>query len=142
MNVINKILKNPIYVDFIKIGASIFLYIFVILIFKAGYDYQSIVEIRTKQEKEDYKEYSYEVKINNTEYKTIKFNEEKNLFSILNSFDKIKIQYTSFYEGNEIKSINGNANFRIILNDKVIESKFFKENEMKVPEKSFIQIYF
>ena len=142
MNTINKIIKNPIYLDFIKIGASIFLYIIILLIFKAGYEYQSVVEIRTKQEKEEVQQYSYEIKLNDSEYKTVKFNEEKSLFSILNSYDKLNLQYTSYYEGKEIKSINGSTDFRIVLNDKNIESKFFEENSSKIPENSTIQVYY
>ena len=142
MNTINKIIKNPIYLDFIKIGASIFLYIIILLIFKAGYEYQSVVEIRTKQEKEEVQQYSYEIKLNDSEYKTVKFNEEKSLFSILNSYDKLNLQYTSYYEGKEIKSINGSTYFRIVLNDKNIESKFFEENSSKIPENSTIQVYY
>ena len=142
MNAINKIIKNPIYLDFIKIGASIFLYIIILLIFKAGYEYQSVVEIRTKQEKEEVQQYSYEIKLNDSEYKTVKFNEEKSLFSILNSYDKLNLQYTSYYEGKEIKSINGSTDFRIVLNDKNIESKFFEENSSKIPENSTIQVYY
>lgn len=142
MNAINKIIKNPIYLDFIKIGASIFLYIIILLIFKAGYEYQSVVEIRTKQEKEEVPQYSYEIKLNDSEYKTVKFNEEKSLFSILNSYDKLNLQYTSYYEGKEIKSINGSTDFRIVLNDKNIESKFFEENSSKIPENSTIQVFY
>lgn len=142
MNAINKIIKNPIYLDFIKIGASIFLYIIILLIFKAGYEYQSVVEIRTKQEKEEVAQYSYEIKLNDSEYKTVKFNEEKSLFSILNSYDKLNLQYTSYYEGKEIKSINGSTDFRIVLNDKNIESKFFEENSSKIPENSTIQVFY
>lgn len=142
MNTINKILKNPIYLDFIKIGSSIILYTTVLLIFKAGYEYQSVVQVKTKQEKEEVTQFSYEIKLNENEFKTVKFNEEKNLFSILNSYDKLNIQYTSYYEGKEIKSINGSAAFRILLNDKNIDTKFFEENSSKVPENSTIQIYY
>ena len=143
MNIKNKIIKilnNKIYVDFIKIGVSLFFYIITLLIFKAGYDYQSVIELRTKKEPEKIKQYSYEVKINNSSYKTIKFNEDKTLFSLINSIDGLNIDYISYYEGKEITAINGNKNFRVILNDTQITSNFYRENDLKVPEKSFIQI--
>jgi len=139
---INKILNNKIYVDFIKIGVSIFFYIITISIFKAGYDYQSVIELSTKKEEEKIKRYSYEVKINNNSYKTIKFNEDKTLFSLINSIEGLNVEYISYYEGKEIISINGNKNFRLILNDTQLTSNFYRENDIKVPEKSFIQVYY
>jgi len=139
---INKIFNNKIYVDFIKIGLSIFFYIITILILKAGYDYQSVIELRTKKEEEKIKQYSYEVKINNNSYKTIKFNEDKTLFSLINSIDGLNVEYISYYEGKEITSINGNKNFKVILNDSQVTSNFFRENDIKVPEKSFLQVLY
>lgn len=109
---------------------------------KSGYDYQRVVEIKNKQPVEKFKEYSYEIKINNENFKTIEYSSEKNLFSIIESIDKLNVSYISYYEGYEITNINQNPNFKIFVNDQEIESRFFSESEPLVPEKSEIEITF
>jgi hypothetical protein len=139
---IKQIYINKFYWNFCLIGISIFAYVFIVLIFRAGYDYQRVIQIREKEPKEKFKDYSYEIKLNNQEFKTKKFSSEKNLFSLLDSIEEVLISYTSFYEGYEIISINNNSNFKILLNGQEITNRFFTENDSLIPEKSEIVIYF
>lgn len=139
---IKQLYNNKIYWNFFLIGISLFTYLIILLVMKSGYDYQRVVEIKNKQPVEKFKEYSYEIKINNENFKTIEYSSEKNLFSIIESIDKLNVSYISYYEGYEITNINQNPNFKIFVNDQEIESRFFSESEPLVPEKSEIEITF
>lgn len=109
---------------------------------KSGYDYQRVIEVRDKKPVEKFKNYSYEIKINNENFKTSKFSSEKNLFSLIDSIENLNLSYISYYEGFEITSINQNPNYRILVNGNEIKDKFFSEKDSLIPEKSEIEIYF
>lgn len=139
---IKQIYNNKIYWNFFLIGVSLFTYLIILLLMKSGYDYQRVVEVKNKQPVEKFKEYPYEIKINNENFKTIEYSSEKNLFSIIESIEKLNVSYISYYEGYEITNINQNPNFKIFVNGQEIESRFFSESEPLVPEKSEIEITF
>jgi len=138
---ISKILNNKIYVDFLKIGLSVSFYIIVVSIFKAGYEYQSVIKVNTLKPEEKIKEFQYKIKLNDGKFSELKFQEEKNLFSLIDSYEKIEIEYVSYYEGKEITSINTSNNFKIILNNNEYDSRFFKNDEKNLPEDSVIEVY-
>jgi len=139
---VKQIYNNKIYWNFFLIGISLFTYLIIVLVMKSGYDYQRVIEVRDKKPVEKFKNYSYEIKINNENFKTSKFSSEKNLFSLIDSIENLNLSYISYYEGFEITSINQNPNYRILVNGKEIKDKFFSEKDSLIPEKSEIEIYF
>jgi len=139
---IKQIYNNKIYWNFFLIGVSLFTYLTIALIMRSGYDYQKVIEVKDKKPAEKFKEYSYEIKLNNEKFKTMEYRSERNLFSILESIEKLNISYVSYYEGYEVTNINQNPNFKIFVNGQEIKSRFFSENEPLIPEKSEIEITF
>jgi hypothetical protein len=114
--------KNEKQADLFKIGLTIFLYLIVFSIFKAGLDFQKLVPIKLLEKPEKNITYTYNLNVNG-KLTNIEFNEKKTLDQILDSYFEKNIQFINYYQGMSIGSIYNSKNIYITIGDNEINFK-------------------
>ena len=117
----NKFLfKNEKQTDLIKIGVTIFFYLIVFSIFKAGLDFQKLVPVKLLEKKEKEVTYTYTLEVNG-KTRNLEFNEKKTLDQILDSYFEKNIQFINYYQGMSIDSIYNSKNIYVTIDNKKID---------------------
>lgn len=143
MKKINENLKNllskEVNKDILKISFTVIIYLVVIAIFQAGLEVRNISKIKTKKEEPKVERFKYFVTYNGDEDEYV-FTEPKNLFFLIDGIEDIDIEFIEYYEGKELKSIDGKTNFKILVEDQEIKSNFFDRNSENLPDRTDITI--
>lgn len=136
---IKNLFKKEINKDLFKITLALFLYLIVFAVFKAGYDFQSLVPIKNKEEQQNTKKIknAYIIDIFGSR-KEVLLDGDNSLLDIIQNDNQIEI--TRYYEGNRINQINGNKNFKIYLNDQLIKNSFLTEEFNIIKPNSTIKV--
>jgi hypothetical protein len=136
---LKKILSKEVNRDILKITFTVIIYLVVILIFTAGMQIRNVSKIKTKEPEVQVERFKYYVTYNGDEDE-YQYTEPKTLFSIIDDLDDVDIEYTEYYEGKEIKTINKKNNFQIFVEDKKIDSNFFRKEAELLPNNTKIVI--
>ncbi len=136
---LKKILSKEVNRDILKITFTVIIYLVVILIFIAGMQIRNVSKIKTKEPEVQVERFKYYVTYNGDEDE-YQYTEPKTLFSIIDDLDDVDIEYTEYYEGKEIKTINKKNNFQIFVEDKKIDSNFFRKEAELLPNNTKIVI--
>jgi len=143
MKKINQKLQNlfskEVNRDILKIFLTITAYLVIFAIFQAGLEVRNISQFKTKKEEPKIERFKYFITYNGDEDE-YEFTEPKNLFSLIDSIDNISIEFTEYFEGKEIKSIEGKSNFKIFINDQELKSNFFESDSVNLPDRTDITI--
>ena len=129
MQKIKNLLKNEKYRDIAKIIGVIFFYIIVFGIFKAGLDYQKVIQPKTYQKPEKVIEYTYEI-VSNGVVSKVKYNNRKSLTQILDGHFGQNIELRIIRDGFKIESIYGSRNIKVSVNGKEVNPNIVSEESL------------
>jgi hypothetical protein len=140
-NYFKNLFKTELNRDLFKIILVLFIYIIVIFIFKSGYDYQSVIPFRDKEEIEPVNKITYFLIVNGKDY-TLDFDSRKNLLSIIESISALNVDIVKFYEGNKIKTINNSSNVLIKINGEILKDNLINNSLDQINTDTKIEITF
>ncbi len=140
-NYLKNLFKTELNIDFAKIILVLFIYVIILFIFKSGYDFQSVIPFREKENVEALNKINYQITINGQE-STLKFDSRKSLLSIIESVPYLNIEIIGYYEGTKIKSINGSQNVTIKLNGVEIKNSTIDKSFSEINSDSIIEVSF
>lgn len=136
---IKNLLSKEIYQDSLKIVGTLIIYMIVFSIFQAGYEFRNISTIKTKPESKDIERYKYFVTFNGDEDEYF-YTEPKNLFSIIEGIEDLEIEYTEYYEGKKITTMNNKRSFQIKVDGVLYDSNFFEVDQATLKDRTNIEI--
>lgn len=140
-NYFKNLFKTELNRDLFKIILVLFVYIIIIFIFKSGYDYQSVIPFREKEEVEPVNKITYFLNINGKEY-TLDFDSRKSLLSIIESISDLNVDIVKFYEGNKIKTINNSSSVRVKINGEILKDNLIDTSFNQINPNTKIEITF
>ena len=140
-NYFKNLFKTELNRDLFKIILVLFVYIIIIFIFKSGYDYQSVIPFREKEEVEPVNKITYFLNINGKEY-TLDFDSRKSLLSIIESISDLNVDIAKFYEGNKIKTINNSSSVRVKINGEILKDNLIDSSFNQINPNTKIEITF
>ncbi len=140
-NYFKNLFKTELNRDLFKIILVLFVYIIIIFIFKSGYDYQSVIPFREKEEVEPVNKITYFLNINGKEY-TLEFDSRKSLLSIIESISDLNVDIVKFYEGNKIKTINNSSSVRVKINGEILKDNLIDTSFNQINPNTKIEITF
>lgn len=123
-NYFKNLFKTELNRDLFKVILVLFVYVIIIFIFKSGYDYQSVIPFREKEEVEPINKITYFLVINGKDY-TLDFDSRKSLLSIIESVSTLNIEIVKYYQGDKIKTINNSSNVSIKINGEILKDNLF-----------------
>jgi hypothetical protein len=132
--------KKEINVHIFVVSMFLFLYLIAGLLIKSGFDYANIIKTKIVVEKPKFEEYSYQVFVNGDK-KTLKFNEPKSLDSILKDREDLSLEFRNYIGGVKVHSIQGNENFKIVINNQEVQNEFIDVN-FQFTDESQIYIFY
>jgi hypothetical protein len=133
------LLSKEINRDYFKISTTLLVYLLIISIFYAGFEYKKYSDIGSEKN-EKFMQYKYYVRINNGKETIYTSREQESLFSIINDIEGIEVEYLEYFEGKEILTLNKSKNFEILLNDIKIDGKFYPANSQFIEDRTDIDI--
>lgn len=138
---IKNLFKKEINRDLLKITLVLIIYLIIFAIFKAGYDFQSVIPIKSKEEEKSISKNksSYYLEINGQK-KEILLSGDNSLFDLLNENKELRIDIVNYYEGKMISGINNSKNFKIYLNEKLVEKNLITKELDIIKPNSTIKI--
>jgi len=138
---IKNLFKKEINRDLLKITLTLFMYLIIFAIFKAGYDYQSVIPIKNKVEEtsKSREKFPYYLELNNQK-KEVLLSGDNSLLDILQDNQELDIEIVRYYEGNMITSINNSKNLKMYLDGKLIENNLLNKNYNLIKPNSTIKI--
>jgi hypothetical protein len=140
-NYFKNLFKTELNRDLFKIILVLFVYIIIIFIFKSGYDYQSVIPFREKEEVEPVNKITYFLNINGKEY-TLDFDSRKSLLSIIESISDLNVDIVKFYDGNKIKTINNSSSVRVKINGEILKDNLIDTSFNQINPNTKIEITF
>lgn len=140
-NYFKNLFKIEINRDLFKIILVLFVYVIIIFIFKSGYDYQSVIPFREKEEVEPVNKITYLLNINGKEY-TLDFDSRKSLLSIIESISDLNVDIVKFYEGNKIKTINNSSSISVKINGEILKDNLIDTSFNQINPNTKIEIIF
>lgn len=136
---LQNLFKKEINLDYLKISLTLVSYLIIFSIFKAGYELRNFSAIKNKETTPKFQEIKYYVRYQGKE-KVYTETSTKDLFGLLDSVEKMDLDYTEYYEGKMLKAVGNSTNFTILVNGKKRDSNFFSNSEEKLPNKTKIEI--
>jgi hypothetical protein len=138
-NYFKNLFKTELNRDLFKVILVLFVYVIIIFIFKSGYDYQSVIPFREKEEVEPINKITYFLVINGKDY-TLDFDSRKSLLSIIESVSTLNIEIVKYYQGDKIKNINNSSNVSIKINGEILKDNLFDSSFDQVNPNTKIEI--
>ena len=138
-NYFKNLFKTELNRDLFKVILVLFVYVIIIFIFKSGYDYQSVIPFREKEEVEPINKITYFLVINGKDY-TLDFDSRKSLLSIIESVSTLNIEIVKYYQGDKIKTINNSSNVSIKINGEILKDNLFDSSLDQVNPNTKIEI--
>jgi hypothetical protein len=138
-NYFKNLFKTELNRDLFKVILVLFVYVIIIFIFKSGYDYQSVIPFREKEEVEPINKITYFLVINGKDY-TLDFDSRKSLLSIIESVSTLNIEIVKYYQGDKIKTINNSSNVSIKINGEILKDNLFDSSFDQVNPNTKIEI--
>lgn len=140
-NYFKNLFKTELNKDLFKVILVLFIYIIVLFIFKSGYDYQSIIPFKEKEEVVEVDKVTYNLKINNQDTK-VEFDSRKSLLSILESVSNLNIDIVRYYQGVKVNSINGSQNIVIKINGSTVKENLLDDKYNQIETETKIEVSF
>lgn len=125
--------------DIFKIISVLIGYLIIFSIFKAGLEYQNMIEFKTKDKEENVIKTKYTVIINNKALE-VEFDSKKSLLSLMESLPQLDLEITSFFNGTKVTKINNSSNVYIKINEEILNENIILEKYSKMPDGSKIEI--
>lgn len=131
--------KNEFEISLFKIIATLLMYLIIVFIFKAGYEFQRTVEFKSKQQPIKTEKINYTLILNSKTYTTA-FNSKKDVLNILESQKDLTVDYQGYFKGVKITGINNYKNISIKVNGEVLKDNFIAEGTEDIKEDSIIVV--
>lgn len=138
-NYFQNLLKSEMNRDIFKIISVLIGYLIIFSIFKAGLEYQNMIEFKTKDKEENVIKTKYTVIINNKALE-VEFDSKKSLLSLMESLPQLDLEITSFFNGTKVTKINNSSNVYIKINEEILNENIILEKYSKMPDGSKIEI--
>jgi hypothetical protein len=140
-NYFKNLFKTELNKDLFKISLTIFIYLIIGSILKAGYEFQRLVDFKTKPSPTQITKYNYTLIVNGSKYQ-IESNGTKDLLTIIESRPELNVDILSYFSGTRISSINNSKNVTIFINGKKIENNQLTQDLKSIANQTEVVVNF
>ena len=138
-NYFQNLLKKELNRDIFKIVSVCLVYLIVFSIFKAGLEYQNLIDFKTRDKEEKVNKVKYTLSVNN-QTKELEFDSKKGLQSIIESIPELNLEILSYYQGIKITKINSSSNVLIKIDGEILNENLITESYSQIKDGTKIEI--
>ena len=138
-NYFQNLLKKELNWDIFKIVSVFFVYLIVFSIFKAGLEYQNLIDFKTRDKEEKVNKVKYTLSSNN-QIRELEFDSKKELQSIIESIPELNLEILSYYQGIKITKINSSSNVLIKIDGEILNENLITESYSQIKDGTKIEI--
>lgn len=138
-NYFQNLLKKELNRDIFKIVSVCLVYLIVFSIFKAGLEYQNLIDFKTRDKEEKVNKVKYTLSINN-QTRELEFDSKKGLQSIIESIPELNLEILSYYQGIKITKINSSSNVLIKIDGEILNENLITESYSQIKDGTKIEI--
>jgi len=138
-NYFQNLLKKELNRDIFKIVSVFFVYLIVFSIFKAGLEYQNLIDFKTRDKEEKVNKVKYTLSSNN-QIRELEFDSKKGLQSIIESVPELNLEILSYYQGIKITKINSSSNVLIKIDGEILNENLITESYSQIKDGTKIEI--